>query len=61
MDTDGVTEALVITIEVLVAVAGFAHGSLLAIFTDTTSPLATVDTVKVEAVCPVTFAPLIIH
>ena len=61
MDTDGVTEELVITIAVLVAVVGFAHGSLLVIFTDTASPLAIVDVVKVEAVCPATFTPLIIH
>ena len=61
MDTDGVTEEVVILIGVLVAVAGFAHGSLLVIFTDTASPLARVDTVKVEAVCPATFTPLISH
>ena len=61
MDTDGVTEELVIAIEVLVTVVGFAHGSLLVIFTDTPSPFARVDVVKVEAVCPATFAPLIIH
>ena len=61
MDTDGVTEVVVIIIEVLVAVVGFAHGSLLVIFTDTASPLARVDVVKVEAVCPATFTPLIIH
>jgi hypothetical protein len=61
MDTDGVTVVVVIIIEVLVAVAGFAQGSLLVIFTDTASPLARVDVVKVEAVCPATFTPLIIH
>jgi len=61
MDTDGVTEVVVIFIEVLVAVFGFAQGSLLVIFTDTASPLARVDVVKVEAVCPATFTPLIIH
>ena len=61
MDTDGVTVVVVIIIEVLVAVAGFAQGSLLVIFTDTASPLASVDVVKVEAVCPATFTPLIIH
>ena len=61
MDTDGVTEVVVIIIEVLVAVVGFAQGSLLVIFTDTASPLARVDVVKVEAVCPATFTPLIIH
>jgi hypothetical protein len=61
MDTDAVTEVAVILIGVLVAVVGFAHGSLLVIFTDTASPLARVDVVKVEAVCPATFTPLIIH
>ena len=61
MDTDGVTVVVVIIIEVLVAVVGFAQGSLLVIFTDTASPLASVDIVKVEAVCPATFTPLIIH
>ena len=61
MDTDGVTDAVVIVIELLVAVVGFAHGSLLVIITDTVLPLARVDVLKVEAVCPVTFTPLIIH
>jgi len=51
----------VIVIVVLVAVVGFAQGSLLVIFTDRASPLARVDVVKVEAVCPATFTPLIIH
>ena len=61
IDTDGVTEVVVIIIEVLVAVIGFAQGSLLVIFTDTASPLASVDVVKVEPVCPATFTPFIIH
>ena len=61
MDTDGITEELVIAMDVLVAVVGFAHGSLLVIFTDTASPFARVDVAKVEAVCPTTFTPLIIH
>ena len=61
MDTDGVTEVVVILIPVLVARVGFAHGSLLVILTDTASPLVSVDVVKVEAVCPATFTPLIIH
>ena len=61
IDTDGVTVVVVIIIEVLVAVFGFAQGSLLVIFTDTASPLARFDVVKVEAVCPATFTPLIIH
>ena len=61
IDTEEVTEAVVTVIGLLVAVVGFAQGSLLVILTDTASPLASVDVVKVEAVCPVTFTPLIIH
>ena len=59
--TDGVTEVVVIVIELLVAVVGFAQGSLLVIITDTVLPLVRLDAVKVEAVCPATFTPLIIH
>ena len=61
MDTDGVTDVVVIVIGLLVAVVGLAHGSLLVIITDTIFPLARVDVIKVEAVCPPTFTPLIIH
>ena len=61
MVTDGVTEVVVIVIGLLVAVAGFAQGSLLVIITDTILPLIRLDVVKVEAVCPATFTPLIIH
>ena len=61
MLTDGATDVVVIVIGLLVAVAGLAHGSLLVIITDTTFPLASVDVIKVEAVCPATFTPLIIH
>jgi len=61
MDTDGVTDVVVIVIGLLVAVTGFAQGSLLVIITDTTFPLASVDVIKLEAVCPATFTPLIIH
>jgi hypothetical protein len=59
--TEGVTEVVVIVIELLVAMVGFAQGSLLVIFTETILPLARVDVLKVEAVCPTTFTPLIIH
>ena len=59
--TDGVTDVVVIVIRLLVAVVGFAQRSLLVIITDTTFPLASVDVIKVEAVCPPTFTPLIIH
>ena len=59
--TDGVTDVVVIVIGLLMAVDGFAQGSLLVIITDTVLPLARVDVVKVEAVCPATFTPLIIH
>ena len=61
IDTDAVTDVVVILIGVLVAVAGLAQGSLLVILTDTASPFASVDVVKVEAVCPATFTPLISH
>ena len=61
METDGVTDVVVIVIGLLVAVIGFAQGSLLVIITDTTFPLASVDVLKIEAVCPPTFTPLIIH
>ena len=61
MVTDGVTDVVVIVIGLLVAVAGLAQGSLLDIITDTVLPLARFDVVKVEAICPATFTPLIIH
>ena len=61
IDTDGVTVVVVTVIGVLVADVGFAQGSLLVILTETASPLASVDVVKVEAVCPATFTPLISH
>ena len=61
MVTDGVTDVVVIVIELLVAVVGLAQGSLLVIITDTIFPLERVDVVKVEAACPATFTPLIIH
>ena len=59
--TDGVTDVVVIVIGLLVAVIGLAQGSLLTIITDTSLPLARVDVIKVGAVCPATFTPLIIH
>ena len=61
MVTDGVTDVVVIVIGLLVAVAAFAQGSLLVIITDTKLPLARVDVLNVEVVCPATFTPLIIH
>ena len=61
MDTDGATVVVVMPIELLVAVAGLAQGSLLVIPTVTVLPFASVDVVKVEAVCPTTITPLIIH
>ena len=61
MVTDGVTDVVVIVIGLLVAVVGLAQGSLLVITTDTIFPLASVDVIKVGAVCPATFTPLIIH
>ena len=61
IDTDGATDVVVIVIDGLVAVAGFAQGSLLVSFTDTASPLTRAEVIKVEVVCPATFTPLIIH
>ena len=61
MDTDGATDVVVIVIGLLVDVVGLAQGSLLVIITDTVLPLARLDVVKVEVVCPATFTPLIIH
>ena len=61
MVTDGITDVVVIVIELLVAVVGLVQGSLLVIITDITLPLARVDVVNVGAVCPATFTPLIIH
>ena len=61
IDTDGTTDAAVIVIALLVAVTGFAHGSLLLIVTVTTSPLFKVVVVKVVAVCPATFTPFFFH
>ena len=61
MVTDGVTDVVVIVIGLLVAVVGLAQGSLLVIITDTIFPLARVDVINVEVVCPATFTPLIIH
>ena len=59
--TDGVTDVVVIVIGLLVAVIGLAQGSLPVIITDTVLPLVRVDVLKVEAVCPATFTPFIIH
>ena len=59
--TDGVTDVVVIVIGLLVDVVGLAQGSLLVIITDTILPLARVDVINVEVVCPATFTPLIIH
>ena len=61
IDTDGVTDVVVIVIGLLVAVVGLAQGSLLVIITDTVLPLVRLAVVKVVAVCPPTFTPLIIH
>ena len=61
MDTDGTTVVVVTVMALLVAVSGFAHGSLLVIVTVTISPLFKVVVVKVDVVCPATFTPLIFH
>ena len=59
--TDGVTDVVVIVIGLLVDGVGLAQGSLLVIITDTIFPLPRVEVIKVGAVCPATFIPLIIH
>ena len=59
--TDGVTDVAVIVTGLLIDGVGLAHGSLLVIITDTILPLARVDVINVEVVCPATFNPLIIH
>ena len=61
IDTDGVTDVVVMLIELLVVVAELAQGSLLVITTVIILPLARVDVVKAEPICPATFTPLIIH
>jgi hypothetical protein len=61
IDTEGVTELTVIVIVLLVAVVGFAQGSVLVMTTVTASPLASDEVVKIEEVCPATFTPLIFH
>ena len=61
MVTEGVTDVVVIVIGLLVAVVALAQGSLLVITTDTIFPLARVEVINVEVVCPATFTPLIIH
>ena len=61
IDIDGTTDVAVIVIELLAAVTGLAHGSLLLIVTVITSPLFKVVVVKVDAVCPVTLTPFIFH
>jgi hypothetical protein len=61
IDTAGVTEVAVTFIVLLVAVVGFAQGSLLVIVTVTASPLARDEVVKIAEVCPDTLTPLIFH
>ena len=61
MATEGVIEAAVMVIALLLAVKGFAQGSLLVITTDTALPLTSVVLVNVAAVWPGTFTPLINH
>ena len=59
--TVGVTVDVVISIWLLVAVAGLAQASLLVITTVTASLFASVVVVNVAAVSPATGLPLIIH
>jgi hypothetical protein len=55
--------AVFTTIEIVfeTVLTGLAHGSLLVIVTVTISPLFKVVVVKVDAICPATFTPLIFH
>ena len=61
MDTEGVTELVVIVIELLVAVAVVVQLALLVITTVTTSELFKVEEVKLEELAPATSVPLIFH
>jgi hypothetical protein len=62
IDTAGIRAPVtVIFIGLLVAVVGFAQGSLLVIVTVTASPLASDEVVKTAEVCPATFTPLTFH
>jgi hypothetical protein len=61
IDTAGVTDVAVMFIALLVAVVGFAQGSVLVIVTVTASPLVSDEVVKTAEVCPATFTPLIFH
>ena len=61
IDTDGKTNVAVTVIGLLDAITGLAQGSLLLIVTVTISPLFRVVVVKIDAVCPATFAPLTFH
>ena len=60
IDTDGVTEPAVMLIPLLVAVVGFAQGSVLVITTVTASPFASDEVVNVGELVPV-FTPFICH
>ncbi len=61
IDTDGIIVVVDMPTELLVAIKGLAQGSLLVITTVIILPFARVDEVKVDAVCPATFTPFIIH
>ena len=61
IDTVGVTEAVVMVMELLEAVGVVVQLALLVITTDTTSPLLRVELVKVDEFAPATSVPLIFH
>ena len=61
MVTDGVTDVVVIVIELLVAVFGLAQGSLLVMMTETLSPLLNAELINAEPICPGIGIPFIIH
>ncbi len=57
----GTADATVIVIELDVSEAGEAQGALDVMMRVITSPLTSDDDVKVDAVAPLAFAPLICH
>ena len=61
IDTTGVTEAVVMEIELLEAVGVVVQLALLVITTDIISPLLREELVKVDELAPATSAPLIFH
>jgi len=61
IDTAGVTEAVVMEIELLEAVGVVVQLALLVITTETASPSLSEEDVKVDEFAPATSVPLIFH